>query len=67
MEEDLSQRNFNMLFMGYGFLKSFFVKEDSVPASQALEGKINYIAFCTGVWLEDEDTLYTQAQYTKDW
>ena len=47
------------MFKAYGFLKSFMVKAESVPASQAVEGKINFLAFATGVWLEDTDTLFT--------
>ena len=55
------------MFKSYGFLKSFMVKAESVPVSQYLECKINYLAFATGVWLEDVETLYTQDAFNKDW
>jgi hypothetical protein len=43
----------------YGFLKTLICKADLIPASQAVEGNINYLAFATGVWLEDAETLFT--------
>ena len=43
------------------------VKAESVPQAQAMNGEINYLAFATGVWLEDTDTLYTQMEFSKDW
>ena len=58
-EDELGVMNNSKMFKAHGFLKSFMVKADSVPAAQAVEGKINYMAFATGVWLEDDETLFT--------
>ena len=55
------------MYRSYGFLKTLICKADLIPASQAVEGKINYLAFATGVWLEDTATLFTQPEFNQDW
>ena len=65
--DEMPSKTVMMMFKSYGFLKSFMVKAESVPVSQYLECKINYLAFATGVWLEDVETLYTQDAFNKDW